>query len=68
MAKTRGGKPRGSVAWMPLDRMLAAVTGEDKSNADVQAEVGMSDADEKVLHCALQATQPNETDTGERKP
>ena len=56
MAKTRGGKPRGSVAWMPLDRMLAAVTGEGKSDADVQAEVGMSDADEKVLHCALQAT------------
>ena len=68
MAKTRGGKASGSVAWMPLDRMLVAVTGEGKSDAGVQAEVGMSDADEKVLHYASEATQPNETDTGERKP
>ena len=50
---------------MPLDPMLEAVTEEGKSDADVQAEVGMSDADKKG---ALQITQPNETDRGERKP
>jgi len=44
---------------------VIAVTEEGKSDADVQAEVGVSDADKKD---ALQVTQPNETDRGERKP
>lgn len=65
LAKARGGKPRGIVARMPLDPMLEAVTEEGKSDANVQAEVGMSDADKKG---ALKITQPNETDRGERKP
>ena len=65
LAMAREGKPSGSVARMPLDPMLEAVTEEGKSDADVQAEVGMSDADKKG---ALQITQPNETDRGERKP
>lgn len=50
---------------MPLDPMLEAVTEEGKSDADVQAEVGMSDADKNG---ALHVTQSNETDRGERKP
>ena len=64
LAKARGGKPSGSVARMPLDPMVEAVTEEGKPDADVQTEVGMSDADKKG---ALQITQPNETDRGERK-
>lgn len=53
-----------SVARMHLDPMLQAVTEEGKSDTDVHAEVGMSDADKKG---ALQVTQPNETDRGEWK-
>lgn len=50
---------------MYLDPMLQAVTEEGKSDTDVHAEFGMSDADKKG---ALQVTQPNETDRGEWKP
>ena len=65
LAKTRGGTLSVSVPRMHLDAMLEAVTEEGKSDVDVHAEVGMSDADKKG---ALQVTQPNETDRGERKP
>ena len=69
LAKARGGTLSVSVARMHLDAMLdamlEAVTEEGKSDVDVHAEVGMSDADKKG---ALQVTRPNETDRGERKP
>lgn len=65
LAKARGGTLSVSVARMHLDAMLEAVTEEGKSDVDVHAEAGMSDADKKG---ALQVTQPNETDRGERKP
>ena len=65
LAKARGGTLSVSVPRMHLDAMLEAVTEEGKSDTDVHAEVGMSDADKKG---ALQVTQPNETDRGERKP
>ena len=64
LAKARGGTLSVSVARMHLDAMLEALT-EGKSDVDVHAEVGMTDADKKG---ALQVTQPNETDRGERKP
>lgn len=60
LAKARGGKPSGSVARMPLDPMLEAVTEEGKSDADVQAEVGMSDADKKVPYKLLNRTRQTE--------
>lgn len=65
LAKARGGTLSVSVPRMHLDAMLEAVTEEGKSDVDVHAEVGLSDADKKG---ALQVTQPNETDRGERKP
>lgn len=45
---------------MPLDPMLEAVTEEGKSDADVQAEVGMSDADKKVPYKLLNRTRQTE--------
>lgn len=61
-----------------LDPVQAAVTEEVEFDTesvevgtsdaeDVQVEDDTRDADEKVLPCALPATQPNKTDRSERE-
>ena len=71
----RGSEPSRCVVTKSLVPVSSAVTGEGESDVnnvgddtsdadDVQTEVGTSDADEEVLPSDLQATQPDETDSG----
>ena len=73
----RGSEPRRSVVTESLVPVSSAVTGEGESDAnnveddtsdsdDVQTDGCTSDGDEEVLpgHGDLQATQPDETDSG----